>query len=79
MSKDAYAADVEIQSLLERGMDKTLHWFPSDFNVVRLAIVLVGMANSIGGNVLVGISPAPAIFRELAMPAKRATRYSRLR
>ena len=44
MSKEAYAADEEIQSLLERGMDKTLHWFPSDFNVVRLATVLVGMA-----------------------------------
>jgi len=57
VSKDAYAADVEIQSLLERGMDKTLHWFPSDFNVMRLATVLVGMANSIGGSVLVGISP----------------------
>jgi ATP-dependent DNA helicase RecG len=55
--QELQATDLDIHSLLEQGMGLTLHWFPSDFNVVRLATVLVGMANTTGGNILLGVSP----------------------
>ena len=47
----------DIQELLAHGMGENLHWFPSDVTPARLATVLAGMANTRGGNVLIGISP----------------------
>ncbi len=38
-------------------MNSSLHWFPEETPVTRLAAVLVGMANSFGGIVLLGVSP----------------------
>jgi len=46
-----------IQDLLSQGMGQTLHWFPGDVSISRLAGVLVGMANAQGGTVLIGVAP----------------------
>ena len=48
---------MDIQALLAQGMGPNLHWFPEDVPVSRLAITLVGMANTAGGMVLLGIAP----------------------
>jgi ATP-dependent DNA helicase RecG len=47
----------EILTLLSRGMGPTLHWFPEDVPLSYLAMTLVGMANSEGGMVILGVSP----------------------
>lgn len=55
--KDEQILAQEVHTLLGRGMGTTLHWLPGDFQIARLAIILAGMANSVGGVVLLGISP----------------------
>jgi ATP-dependent DNA helicase RecG len=50
----------EIKALLAQGMGTTLHWFPADVPVSRLATALVGMANTRGGTVLIGVAPRSA-------------------
>ena len=47
----------DLQGLLARGMGQELHWFPEDVPVSRLAAALVGMANSLGGTILLGVAP----------------------
>ena len=46
----------DIQAVISQGMNQTLHWFPANVSPVQLAATLVGMANSQGGTVLLGIS-----------------------
>jgi ATP-dependent DNA helicase RecG len=46
-----------VTTLIAHGLGEQLHWFPEDITPERLATVLVGMANTNGGLVLVGISP----------------------
>jgi ATP-dependent DNA helicase RecG len=55
MMKDRYSHD--IPALLNCGMGKELHWYPEDVPPSRLAATLVGMANTSGGIVLIGIAP----------------------
>ena len=43
--------------LLTDGMHESLHWFPEDIPLSRLAAALVSMANTNGGLVILGISP----------------------
>jgi ATP-dependent DNA helicase RecG len=45
------------REILARGMTETLHWFPEDVPLSRLASALVSLANTAGGMVLLGISP----------------------
>jgi ATP-dependent DNA helicase RecG len=52
---DASAA--HLQHLLEAGRTPEIHWFPEDVPRGSLAETFVAMANSNGGEVLVGISP----------------------
>jgi ATP-dependent DNA helicase RecG len=47
----------DILSLISAGMGPCLHWFPEDVPVSTLAMTLVGMANSEGGMVILGVSP----------------------
>lgn len=47
----------EIITLLSGGMGPRLHWFPEDVSLSALATTLVGMANSDGGTVIIGVSP----------------------
>jgi ATP-dependent DNA helicase RecG len=55
MTQDRYPPD--IPALLNRGMGAELHWYPEDVPPSRLAATLVGMANTSGGSVLIGIAP----------------------
>ncbi|MFZ0533341.1 MAG: ATP-binding protein [Anaerolineales bacterium] len=47
----------EILPLLSGGMGPSLQWFPEDVPLSSLAATLVGMANSEGGVVILGVSP----------------------
>src|SRR4030042_3142903 len=47
----------EILTLLSTGMGPLLHWFPEDVSLSTLGMSLVGMANSEGGTVILGVSP----------------------
>ncbi len=46
----------EVLALLSQGMGPSLHWFPEDVPLPTLAMALVGMANTDGGTVLLGVS-----------------------
>jgi len=48
---------ISIPDLINQGMGPELHWFPEDVPATRLAATLVGMANTRGGTVLIGVSP----------------------
>lgn len=48
---------MDLTSLLTAGMGPGIHWYPADVPLERLAATLVGMANTDGGIVLIGISP----------------------
>ena len=48
---------ISIPDLINQGMRPELHWFPEDVPATRLAATLVGMANTRGGTVLIGVSP----------------------
>jgi ATP-dependent DNA helicase RecG len=48
---------LDVEDLIARGMGPDLHWFPVDVSPSRLAAVLVGMANTNGGTVLLGVAP----------------------
>lgn len=47
----------DVLGLISNGMSATLHWFPEDVSLTLLATTLVGMANSVGGTVIIGVSP----------------------
>lgn len=47
----------DIFTYLARGMGPNLHWFPEDVPGSRLAATMVGMANTEGGSILLGIAP----------------------
>jgi ATP-dependent DNA helicase RecG len=47
----------DILTLLSGGMGPFLHWFPEDVPLSTLATTLVGMANSEGGTIIIGVSP----------------------
>lgn len=49
--------EFDVKKLLAQGMGPKLHWFPADVSVSRLAAVLVGMANTAGGTVILGAAP----------------------
>ena len=48
---------LEPKAALAAGMGEKVHWFPEDISATRLAAVLVGMANTAGGVVMVGVAP----------------------
>jgi ATP-dependent DNA helicase RecG len=47
----------EILTLISGGMGPSLQWFPEDVPLSSLATALVGMANTEGGVVILGVSP----------------------
>lgn len=55
--KESLPSLSDLHTLLAGGLRPELHWFPEDVQVTRLAAVLVGMANTTGGTVLLGITP----------------------
>jgi ATP-dependent DNA helicase RecG len=48
---------VVTSTLLAQGMTENLHWFPEDTPLSRLSAALVSMANTNGGQVILGVSP----------------------
>jgi ATP-dependent DNA helicase RecG len=58
----------ELQKLLAAGMGQELHWFPEDVPLHRLAAVLVSMANTSGGRVVLGVSPRSGLIEGLVDP-----------
>jgi ATP-dependent DNA helicase RecG len=54
---EAVLTPKNIDVVLARGMGPSLHWFPEDTSAIRLATVMVGMANASGGTVLLGVAP----------------------
>lgn len=50
-------SSTSLPALLAAGMNETVHWFPEDVPLSRLAATLVGMANTRGGVVLLGVAP----------------------
>ncbi len=55
-------------TLLKGGMRPDLHWFPEDVSAERLAAVLVGMANTTGGTILVGVAPRSGQVHGVSAP-----------
>jgi ATP-dependent DNA helicase RecG len=62
------APSIDVQELLEQGQGPTLHWFPADVSPSRLAAVMVGMANTQGGTVLLGVAPRSAHIQGVPDP-----------
>ena len=58
----------DLLQLLARGKGPTLHWFPEDVSLTSLAATLVGMANTRGGTLLLGIAPRSAEVVGLSDP-----------
>lgn len=56
-TKTILSSGIDIPALLTLGMGETLHWFPADVAVSRLAVTLAGMANMRGGTALLGVAP----------------------
>ena len=59
-----------VKTLIAHGLGEQLHWFPEDISPERLASVLVGMANTDGGIILVGISPRAGQLQGVRDPEK---------
>lgn len=55
-------------------MGPDLHWFPEDVPLSRLAATLVGMANTAGGMVILGISPRSGQVQGVRDPEKAIDR-----
>lgn len=51
------ASTLDLYPILAQGMGTELHWLPEEVALEQLAMVLVGMANSCGGTVYLGIAP----------------------
>jgi ATP-dependent DNA helicase RecG len=62
------AASADLFDLLSQGMGLTLHWYPENVSVSRLAATLAGMANSEGGTVLLGITPRSGRIQGVSDP-----------
>lgn len=63
-------SSADLYATLAAGMGPTLHWFPEDVAVSRLAAVLAGMANTAGGSVLIGITPRSGQVQGVSDPAE---------
>jgi ATP-dependent DNA helicase RecG len=59
-----------VKTLIAHGLGEQLHWFPEDISPERFAMVLVGMANTNGGIILVGISPRAGQVQGVQYPEK---------
>jgi ATP-dependent DNA helicase RecG len=60
----------DVKTLIAHGLGEQLHWFPEDMPAEKLASVLVGMANTSGGIILVGISPRAGQLQGVHNPEK---------
>jgi ATP-dependent DNA helicase RecG len=65
---------IDLQELLDRGMGTDLQWFPEDVPISQLAGVLVAMANTHGGIILLGITPRSAQVLGVSNPEEAIDR-----
>ncbi|MBN1149207.1 MAG: hypothetical protein JXA78_18245 [Anaerolineales bacterium] len=72
--KDASHLFQDVQALLDQGMGATLHWFPADTPPSRLASVLVSMANTSGGVILLGVAPRTGNIQGIPDPEEALDR-----
>lgn len=72
--KESLPSLSELQARLAGGLRPELHWFPEDVQVSRLASVLVGMANTAGGTVLLGITPRSGQIQGVRDPGEMLDR-----
>jgi ATP-dependent DNA helicase RecG len=59
---------LDLPTLIAQGMGARLHWFNEDISESRLAAVLVGMANSEGGLLLLGVTQRSAHLMGVSDP-----------
>ena len=52
-----------IPELIDKGMRADVHWYPEDVSVSVLAETFAGMANSEGGQIIIGVSPGSGKVR----------------
>jgi ATP-dependent DNA helicase RecG len=57
-----------LSDLLADGMNIGVHWFPEDVPPSRLAEIFIGMANTHGGTVLLGVSPRSGQIQGVSDP-----------
>jgi ATP-dependent DNA helicase RecG len=74
VNHEPFPSAAELAALLADGMGLRLHWFPEDTPLPRLAAVLVGMANTQGGRLLLGIAPRSAHIQGVLDPAAACER-----
>jgi ATP-dependent DNA helicase RecG len=72
--KESQSPLLDIQELLNQGMGATLHWFPEDVQISRMAAVMVGMANGNGGIILLGVAPRSGHIQSLKNPGEAIER-----
>jgi len=65
---------MQIKALVQGSMRADLHWFPEDVPPGRLAAVLVGMANSSGGTILLGVAPRSGHIQGVINPSEALDR-----
>lgn len=58
--KEPDQASAQVSEWLSEGQGPELHWYPEEVAATRLGATLVGMANTTGGHVLIGIAPRRA-------------------
>jgi ATP-dependent DNA helicase RecG len=59
-----------ILTLIAQGMGPDLHWFPESVSLSELAAVLVAMANTEGGRVILGVAPRAGKVQGVKDPEK---------
>jgi ATP-dependent DNA helicase RecG len=68
------SASIVTPELLTHGMHESLHWFPEDTPLSRLAAALVSMANTNGGLVILGVSPRSGEILGIRQPEEAIDR-----
>jgi len=58
----------DLLNKIKNGRSSELHWFPEDTSVSQLATALLGMANSSGGVVLLGLAPRSGKVQGVSNP-----------
>jgi ATP-dependent DNA helicase RecG len=58
----------DVNELLDGSMGPKLHWFPEETATSKLATVMVGMANTLGGTVLLGVAPRSGVVQGVRNP-----------
>jgi ATP-dependent DNA helicase RecG len=71
------STEFDIYPLIARGMSSELHWCSEAVEIGELAAVLVGMANTHGGNLYLGINPGSGQIEGIEDPSSVIDRLFR--